>query len=139
MLARLKGSDCSGSDEEKGDVEVPNMRNNASDRSMDSNKSKSSSHNNNSSSSNDDSSSSSGTRDDSETFVAMEGGRLVPTTCTICLNNYRVGDTIVWSTSCSHVFHMSCMESWLMKYPGKPHCPYCRGDFLSTRKLSLHK
>jgi Ring finger domain len=33
------------------------------------------------------------------------------------------GDIVVSGTSCSHLFHESCVFEWLAK---KDHCPYCR-------------
>lgn len=38
-------------------------------------------------------------------------GRLVPSTCAICLNSYQKGDRVSWSDSaeCSHAFHTSCI------------------------------
>jgi hypothetical protein len=58
--------------------------------------------------------------------------RLVPNLCAICLSNYEVGETIVWSSnpSCEHAFHSSCIERWLLKQRGRPLCPCCRRDFV---------
>lgn len=58
--------------------------------------------------------------------------RLVPSMCAICLSNYEIGEDIVWSTNrlCEHVFHVECIERWLMKQRGLPLCPCCRADFL---------
>ena len=61
--------------------------------------------------------------------------RIISDSCTICLSPYEIGDTVVWSENpeCIHVFHESCMLSWLMKRPNrrrqlKP-CPNCRQAF----------
>ena len=64
--------------------------------------------------------------------------------CAICLSDYGMscvlvfsvmrhvltnvcatvdGDIVVSGTSCSHLFHESCVFEWLAK---KEHCPYCR-------------
>lgn len=58
--------------------------------------------------------------------------RLVPGMCTICLSVYEVGSKIVWSSnsSCEHVFHEECIETWLMKQREGPLCPCCRRDFI---------
>ena len=42
--------------------------------------------------------------------------RLVDTTCSICLERYKIGDTVCWSsnTVCCHVFHLHCIVHWLM-------------------------
>ena len=42
--------------------------------------------------------------------------------CTICLDNIKKGDTVV-SLPCSHIFHGSCIYSWLRK---NEECPVCR-------------
>mmetsp|Transcript_26457 Transcript_26457/g.39141 ORF Transcript_26457/g.39141 Transcript_26457/m.39141 type:complete len:299 (+) Transcript_26457:119-1015(+) len=58
--------------------------------------------------------------------------RLVSDMCAICLSNYEIGEEIVWSTNqlCEHVFHVECIERWLMKQRGLPLCPCCRADFV---------
>mmetsp|Transcript_58376 Transcript_58376/g.142763 ORF Transcript_58376/g.142763 Transcript_58376/m.142763 type:complete len:826 (-) Transcript_58376:34-2511(-) len=45
--------------------------------------------------------------------------------CSICLESFRIGDTISWSTSsaCPHVYHHACIREWLLRKVG---CPYCR-------------
>lgn len=53
--------------------------------------------------------------------------------CTICLEAYKEGDTIVWSSNknCPHAFHRACLTNYLVKvkdeksYP----CPICRQNF----------
>lgn len=58
--------------------------------------------------------------------------RLVPNVCSICLCNYNVGNTVVWSSNeaCEHVFHENCILQWLMKQREGPLCPCCRRDFV---------
>lgn len=58
--------------------------------------------------------------------------RLVPNVCSICLSNYSVGNTVVWSSNeaCEHVFHENCILQWLMKQRDGPLCPCCRRDFV---------
>jgi hypothetical protein len=58
--------------------------------------------------------------------------RLVPCLCIICLQQYEVGDEIVWSSNpdCEHCFHSPCIERWLIKQRGGPLCPCCRRDFI---------
>ena len=60
------------------------------------------------------------------------GTRLVPCLCVICLQQYEIGEEIVWSSNpdCEHVFHESCIERWLIKQRGGPLCPNCRRDFI---------
>lgn len=53
--------------------------------------------------------------------------------CVICLEEYREGDTITWSSNnnCCHAFHRDCLINYLVKvkeedtYP----CPCCRQNF----------
>ena len=50
--------------------------------------------------------------------------------CSICLDNYKVGNEVVWSTNpnCVHVYHKECMLTWLCKF-GEGCCPICRESF----------
>lgn len=47
--------------------------------------------------------------------------------CVICLEAFRVGDTVSWSKdiSCLHVFHHDCILQWL-ENPKHDDCPSCR-------------
>ena len=50
--------------------------------------------------------------------------------CSICYEKYKVGDELAKpkiQQCSSHVFHASCLESWLMKHGN---CPLCRHDVL---------
>mmetsp|Transcript_33144 Transcript_33144/g.79164 ORF Transcript_33144/g.79164 Transcript_33144/m.79164 type:complete len:275 (-) Transcript_33144:105-929(-) len=47
--------------------------------------------------------------------------------CTICFTEYDVGDVIVCSKHCRHVFHQECMLEWLSR--GNHNCPTCRSTF----------
>uniref|UniRef100_A0A7S3V848 RING-type domain-containing protein n=1 Tax=Chaetoceros debilis TaxID=122233 RepID=A0A7S3V848_9STRA len=57
-------------------------------------------------------------------------------TCAICLSNYAVGESIVWSSnpSCLHAFHTNCMKTWIRK-KSLAECPCCRQGFV---KRSLY-
>lgn len=59
-------------------------------------------------------------------------------TCSICFQNYDVGDDICWSKNenCKHCFHVNCITSWLMKHEN---CPLCRENYLikSSSESSL--
>ena len=51
--------------------------------------------------------------------------------CNICLQEYQVGDIVVWSRrpdGCHHAFHEDCLLDWLSR---KPSCPNCRQVFFS--------
>lgn len=62
-----------------------------------------------------------------------ENEKSVTNLCTICLEEYEEGDTIVWASNknCPHAFHRACLTNYLVKvkdetsYP----CPICRQNF----------
>ena len=60
-------------------------------------------------------------------------------TCSICLLDYEVGDTIIRSTrrECHHAFHDDCILVWLSK--GKKRCPICRNWFVPGSKIDDKK
>uniref|UniRef100_A0ACD5Y6W0 Uncharacterized protein n=1 Tax=Avena sativa TaxID=4498 RepID=A0ACD5Y6W0_AVESA len=45
------------------------------------------------------------------------------TTCPICLHEFQAGDSARRLPACRHVFHLACIDSWLL---WKPQCPMCR-------------
>ncbi|KAF7067025.1 hypothetical protein CFC21_072947 [Triticum aestivum] len=45
------------------------------------------------------------------------------TTCPICLHEFQAGESARRLPACGHVFHLACIDSWLL---WKPHCPMCR-------------
>lgn len=49
--------------------------------------------------------------------------------CPICLDNYQTGE-LLRELPCSHHFHASCVDPWLLKSSTK--CPLCRGDISAT-------
>lgn len=52
--------------------------------------------------------------------------------CAICLDVYKAGDVIVWSSSpdCSHVFHQDCLVDGLARVKNNESpCPCCRAKF----------
>jgi hypothetical protein len=55
----------------------------------------------------------------------------VPNCCAICLSDYSVGDTIIWSSNpqCQHAFHDECILEWLIKKRPASSCPCCREEF----------
>ncbi len=63
-----------------------------------------------------------------------------PSTCSICLEEYEVGDETAYSRHgrCSHVFHKKCISKWLQS--GKDSCPICRKALHETksRKQTYH-
>jgi len=45
--------------------------------------------------------------------------------CSICLESFKVKE-IVRTLSCSHIFHVECIEDWEKR---QKNCPYCREEF----------
>lgn len=43
--------------------------------------------------------------------------------CQICMEDFMVGDRVSWPIGCDHVFHLACVQEWLLR---KKDCPYCR-------------
>ena len=68
------------------------------------------------------------------------GTRQIPNSCAICLDNYHVGDHLIWSANvgCSHAFHELCIVTWchriIKDQPGTNHCvcPCCRQEFVKV-------
>jgi len=55
--------------------------------------------------------------------------------CPICLDNFEVGDTVMFSRhilgSCAHVFHEECLLQWLLEQR-ENECPTCRACFIAN-------
>eukprot|EP00536_Pseudo-nitzschia_multiseries_P010185 jgi/Psemu1/25290/gm1.25290_g len=53
--------------------------------------------------------------------------------CPICLDNFEVGDVVMWSRhgqgACSHAFHEDCLLQWLLEQR-ENECPTCRACFI---------
>lgn len=65
--------------------------------------------------------------------------RYIPASCSICINDYRLGDTVVRSANtvdseyCHHIYHLECMLQWLTY--GKKLCPNCRHWFVPSMRI----
>lgn len=54
-------------------------------------------------------------------------GNYKSTQCPICLNEFRNGEYVAWSSSCIHLFHKECIYAWLLRNTA---CPMCRIPYL---------
>lgn len=43
--------------------------------------------------------------------------------CAVCLESFKDGDKCRFLPNCSHSFHVSCIDAWILK---TPICPICR-------------
>lgn len=58
--------------------------------------------------------------------------RAVSSCCAVCLDQYDVGDEVIWSSNneCPHAFHKECVLEWLVKMQNGTPCPFCRQEFI---------
>jgi hypothetical protein len=43
-------------------------------------------------------------------------------TCALCLMPYEEGQEVRELAGCSHIFHLECIDQWLLKYSQCPDC-----------------
>ncbi|XP_061091541.1 E3 ubiquitin-protein ligase RNF128-like isoform X1 [Conger conger] len=54
-------------------------------------------------------------------------------TCAVCIDAYKPGD-VVSILTCSHFFHKTCIEPWLLEHRT---CPMCKCDILKSLGIEL--
>lgn len=54
-----------------------------------------------------------------------------PTSCIICMNCINRSDEVRELSSCNHVFHRDCLDSWIDH--GNMTCPLCKSKLLATQ------
>ena len=52
--------------------------------------------------------------------------------CTICLENFKEGLSLIVDTKCQHRFHYKCFKDWIYKNILMPKCPNCNVPILET-------
>lgn len=53
--------------------------------------------------------------------------------CSICLADYNSTDIIRLLPDCGHLFHLKCVDPWLLQHPT---CPICRSSPIPTPQLT---
>ena len=52
--------------------------------------------------------------------------------CTICLENFKEGLSLIVDTKCQHRFHYKCFKDWIYNNILMPKCPNCNVPILET-------
>ncbi|XP_042032265.1 RING-H2 finger protein ATL70-like [Salvia splendens] len=56
-------------------------------------------------------------------------------TCSICLADYATGDLLRLLPDCAHLFHLACVDPWLLLHSS---CPICRYSPLPVAPTGLN-
>ena len=52
--------------------------------------------------------------------------------CTICLEDFKEGSSIIVTTKCNHSFHLECFKNWVFNNIIIPKCPNCNKPILES-------
>ncbi|CAN7068772.1 unnamed protein product [Brassica rapa subsp. trilocularis] len=68
---------------------------------------------------------------DSITVVVFKKGEGIidGTDCSVCLSEFEEDEGVRLLPKCSHAFHVSCIDTWLLSHKN---CPLCRAPVFST-------
>ncbi|CAF1341365.1 unnamed protein product [Adineta steineri] len=66
-------------------------------------------------------------------LVTIAGNSTIEESCVICLDTIKIGD-IVRQLKCTHTFHQTCVDPWLINHR---HCPLCNLDILVAYGISI--
>ncbi|KAL2500308.1 RING-H2 finger protein ATL72 [Forsythia ovata] len=69
------------------------------------------------------------------TAVYGSGTKISVTECSICLGEFVEGEKIRVLPKCSHGFHVSCIDTWLVSHPS---CPNCRHSLLGSPSIHVN-
>lgn len=58
----------------------------------------------------------------SDNNVDASGERV---SCSVCLQDFQAGETVRSLPQCHHMFHLPCIDTWLLRHGS---CPLCRRD-----------
>jgi E3 ubiquitin-protein ligase RNF38/44 len=59
----------------------------------------------------------------------LAGGGEEAATCSVCLGEFQLGETVRLLPVCLHLYHAECIDPWLHAHSM---CPLCRSDIDPT-------